>query len=204
MSEAKDLSHPSSIPASQTALLVCDFQNMILKHHTGGDPSGVINKARVAITAAREAGAKIIYIIVAFRDGHVEASENNKAFKALKASKGLVEGSEGAAIHPDIAPDLSKGDVVVTKRRFSSFAGSDLQVILQAHNIKSLLIGGVRTAGVVLSTVRAAADMDYVLGVVADMCADADPEIHNVLLNKVLPIQAHIVQSADIATILKK
>jgi nicotinamidase-related amidase len=49
--------------------------------------------------------------------------------------------------------------------------------------------------GVVLSTVRAAADLDYRLVVLRDCCADGDSEVHRVLLDKVFPRQAEVIDA---------
>jgi nicotinamidase-related amidase len=87
--------------------------------------------------------------------------------------------------------------VIVTKRRVSAFAGSDLDVVLRANDIDSLVLAGVATSGVVLSTLRQAADLDYRLTVLADGCLDPDPEVHRILLEKVFPRQAEVVRIAD-------
>ena len=93
-------------------------------------------------------------------------------------------------MHSAVAPQ--HGDVVVTKKRVSAFAGSDLQVVLRGQEVGSLVLTGIATSGVVLSTLRAAADMDYGLVVLTDCCADADAEVHRVLLEKVFPRQAEV------------
>jgi nicotinamidase-related amidase len=84
---------------------------------------------------------------------------------------------------------------VVTKRRVSAFSGSDLEVVLRSQNISHLVLSGIATSGVVLSTLREAADRDYQLTVLADCCLDADEEVHRVLLTKVFPRQADVIQS---------
>ena len=53
------------------------------------------------------------------------------------------------------------------------------------------------SSGVVLSTVRRAADADYELVVLADCCADGDEEAHRVLTQKVFPRQATVVASQN-------
>jgi nicotinamidase-related amidase len=50
---------------------------------------------------------------------------------------------------------------------------------------------------VILSTVRLAADLDYQLIVVEDGCADRDPEVHKLLMEKVFPRQATVVSSKE-------
>ncbi|MGA2932584.1 MAG: isochorismatase family protein, partial [Acidimicrobiales bacterium] len=85
------------------------------------------------------------------------------------------------------------GDIVVTKRRVSAFAGSDLDVVLRARGARTLVLAGIATSGVVLSTLRQAADLDYGLVVLRDGCADADEEVHRVLLDKVFARQADVL-----------
>jgi nicotinamidase-related amidase len=78
------------------------------------------------------------------------------------------------------------------KKRVSAFTGSDLEVLLRSLAVSHLVLTGIATSGVVLSTLREAADRDYQLTVLADACADADDEVHRVLLEKVFPRQAAV------------
>jgi nicotinamidase-related amidase len=86
---------------------------------------------------------------------------------------------------------------VVLKRRVSAFSGSDLDVLLRAAGADSLVLAGIATSGVVLSTLRQAADLDYRLTVLSDACADGDAEVHRVLLDKVFPRQALVTTTDD-------
>jgi nicotinamidase-related amidase len=86
---------------------------------------------------------------------------------------------------------------VVVKKRVSAFTGSDLEVLLRSAGVDHLVLAGIATSGVVLSTVREAADRDYRLTVLADACADNDPEVHRVLVEKVFPRQAEVTVVAD-------
>jgi nicotinamidase-related amidase len=173
-----------------TALLVMDMQNGIVERF--GD--AVLEPAARAIAAAREAGLPVIYVRVAFRPGHPEVSPRNRTFAALRDAGGVGQDDPATAIHPALAPRA--GDVVVVKRRVSAFAGSDLDVVLRAGGIDTLALCGIATSGVVLSTLRQAADLDYRLTVLRDACADADDEVHRVLLDKVFPRQADVVDVA--------
>ena len=69
--------------------------------------------------------------------------------------------------------------------------------MLRAGGIDHLVLAGIATSGVVLSTLRQAADLDYRLTVLADGCLDADPEVHRVLTEKVFPRQAGVAGIAD-------
>jgi nicotinamidase-related amidase len=184
------------MPSPASALLVMDVQNSIVERFAD---AAVLDRAGAAVAAARGAGVPVIYARVAFRPGHPEVSARNKSFAALRAGGGLAD-EQGTAIHPAVAPEA--GEVVVTKRRVSAFAGSDLDVVLRAGAVEELVLCGIATSGVVLSTLRAAADLDYGLTVLRDACADGDPEVHRVLMDKVFPRQAEIVDVADWAAAL--
>jgi nicotinamidase-related amidase len=82
---------------------------------------------------------------------------------------------------------------VITKKRVSAFAGSDLDLVLRSGGIEHLVLTGVATSGVVLSTLRQAADLDFRITVLADGCADSDEEVHRVLTEKVFPRQAEVL-----------
>jgi nicotinamidase-related amidase len=176
-----------------TVLLVMDVQREIVGRFA--DDDGYLPRLSRAIAAARGAGIPVIYVTVGFRPGHPEISASNRNFSSLAAAGRFAEGDPGAEIHPVIAPQ--PGDPVVTKRRVSAFAGSDLDVLLRGLGAGTLVLSGIATSGVVLSTLRQAADLDYRLVVLADACLDADPEVHRVLTEKVFPRQADVLTVAE-------
>jgi nicotinamidase-related amidase len=178
---------------TSTALLIMDVQQGIVERFASDD--GYLTRLATAITAARGAGIGIIYVTVAFRPGYPEVSERNKSFAAVAGTGRFSDGDPGAAVHPAVAPAV--GDVTVTKRRVSAFTGSDLDVLLRSGGIDHLVLAGIATSGVVLSTLRQAADLDYRLTVLADGCLDADPEVHQVLLQKVFTRQAEVTSIAE-------
>ena len=178
---------PTSVP-TKSALLVMDVQQAIVDRFP--DP-GYLTRLRVAVDAAAAAGVPVIHVVIGFRAGHPEISGRNKTFGAIARNGGFAEGDPGARIHPAVAP--RPGDTVVTKRRVSAFAGSDLDVVLRSGGIDHLVLTGIATSGVVLSTLRQAADLDFGLTVLSDGCLDADPEVHRVLTEKVFPRQAEVV-----------
>jgi nicotinamidase-related amidase len=174
------------------ALLIMDVQQDIVGRF--GDDADYLNRVGAAAAAARTAGLRVIYVVVSFRDGYPEVSPRNKSFGAIAGTGRFAASDPGAQIHPAVAPH--PGDVTVRKLRVSAFAGSDLEVVLRAGQIDSLVLAGIATSGVVLSTVRQAADLDYQLTVLADGCLDADPEVHRVLTEKVFPRQAEVTSVA--------
>jgi nicotinamidase-related amidase len=170
-----------------SALLLMDFQAAIVDRL--GSPE-VIASARTALEAARRHGIPVIQVRVAFRDGTPEVSSRNKSFSALVGQDSMGLDDPGTQVVEALAPVA--GDVVVVKRRVSAFTGSDLEVVLRALEVDHLVLAGIATSGVVLSTVREAADRDYRLTVLADACSDGDAEVHRVLTEKVFPRQANV------------
>jgi len=174
-------------------LLVMDVQRGVVARF--GDDAGYLSRVSRAVAAARAAGLPVIYVTVGFRPGHPEISARNRTFSAIASAGRFADGDPAAEIHPAVAP--APGDLVVTKRRVSAFAGSDLDVLLRGLAAGTLVLSGIATSGVVLSTLRQAADLDYRLIVLADACLDADPEVHRVLTEKVFPRQADVLTVAQ-------
>jgi len=168
--------------SQHTALLVMDVQHVIIDRVA--DKDAYLARARTAVEHAHRHGIRVIYVVVAFRTGAPEASEFFRAYApALVGAKPVME--------------VAAGDVVVEKKRISAFAGSDLEVLLRANRIDHLVLCGIATSGVVLSTAREASDKDYALTILSDLCADTDAEVHRVLLEKVLARQAKVITTAE-------
>ncbi|MEU8626362.1 cysteine hydrolase [Streptomyces sp. NPDC048669] len=106
----------------------------------------------------------------------------------------------GAAIHPDAAP--AEGEIVVHKNRVSAFAGNSLQQILAAQDIGHLVLAGIPTGGIVLSTALQAADLDYRVTVLSDACADPSPALHHALVNDLLARRCEVATVAEWALTL--
>ena len=172
---------------SHSALLVMDFQVPIVERFAVGQDS-LLKATAAAIAAERRHSMRVVYVVVGFRSGMPEINPRNKSFSRLKASGGLA-----TDIHPQVAP--AADEVIVTKHRVGAFSGTDLDMILRAHDIDTLLLCGIATSGVVLSTLRHAADADYRIFVLRDCCSDLDGELHACLMDKVFPRQADVIDS---------
>jgi nicotinamidase-related amidase len=177
-----------------SALLVMDIQAGTIARVE--DSKTLLTNIGQAVAAARSAQIPVIYVVVGFRKGIPEIGSvtTNKSFSAIKEA-GFPGIEEPIQVDPAVAPQ--SGEMVVTKRRVSAFAGSDLEVILRGLKIEHLVLMGISTSGVVLSTVREAADKDYILSILSDGCVDLDPEVHSVLMNKVFPRQAEVMTVAQ-------
>lgn len=158
------------------------------------DATPLLQTISETIQFARENGIPVIYVAVSFREGYPEFGADHHVFGAIKHSNGIfTKRHEGTQIHAAVAP--LPGEIIVYKKRVSAFAGNDLELILRAQNIRSLVLTGFASSGVVLSTLRDAADKDYDLTVLSDACADPDPAIHTFLVNKIFPFSGKVMTS---------
>jgi nicotinamidase-related amidase len=171
-----------------TALLVMDVQQGTIQRFAFGPQA--LEPFQRAVEAARTQQVPVIFVRVVFREGYPEVSARNKFFSTIKG-RSTPPDDFSTQIHPSVVP--RRGEVVVAKLRVSAFAGSDLEVVLRAMEVDTLVLTGIATSGVVLSTLREAADRDYRLVVLSDACLDVDPEVHRVLLEKVFPRQADVM-----------
>lgn len=185
------MSESLRIDPNTAALLVMDFQTAIVEGPavpgSQVDKEALLARTATLIGGARKSGMRVIYVVVGFRAGYPEVSPRNRSFSAIRGTGLFVEGTAGSEIHPNVA--AQHGDIVVTKHRVGAFAGTDLEMVLRANAVETLVLAGIATSGVVLSTVRHAADADYRLVLVADCCADPDPEVHRVLVEKIFARQ---------------
>ncbi|HEX4293274.1 MAG TPA: isochorismatase family cysteine hydrolase [Rhizomicrobium sp.] len=184
-----------SLDPKTTALLVMDYQTAIVENYAT-DKDGLLARTTSLLAAARRTGMTVIYVVVGFRAGHPEISPRNMTFSAIRQTGFFGPGAPGVEIHPAVAP--LERDVVVVKHRVGAFLGTDLEMVLRAGGIDTLVMAGIATSGVVLSTLRHAADADFRIVVAGDCCSDRDAEVHRVLLEKVFPRQAQVASAGEI------
>jgi nicotinamidase-related amidase len=190
-----------SLDRQHTALLIADFYAAMMSTIPHAVDRQVVENTQRLQAAAREAGLFVCYCATVFRPGYVEISERNKTFRERKHSGQPAISDPVELIHPAVRP--ADGEVVVGKHRVNALYGTALDVILRANNIDTLIILGYATSGVVLSTTRYAADLDYRLVIVEDCCADQDPAVHDFLTQRIFPRQAEVVGAADVIVALK-
>ena len=185
----------TSFDPIHSAILSMDLQSGIVSLYA---PDGdLVTRAATLLKHARDVGLTLVHVKVGFRPGLPEIHQRNMLLGGLKASprhQQLFAGSSGS-IHPAVAP--REGDLVVTKSRINAFAGTDLALLLRAKDIDTLVLFGIATSGVVLSTTLAAADADYRLFIVKDCCADLDSAVHACLIEKVFPRCATVLSSDE-------
>ena len=180
----------------RTALLIADFYADQMSNLPHAVSRKCVEKTQALQHAARRAGILICYSATVFRQGYPEISDRNKMSSQHKRSGRPAISDPVSAIHPAVKP--AAGEPIVGKHRANAFYATDLSMILRSNSVETLVLLGFATRGVVLSTVRYAADADYRLLVVEDCCADPDSDTHDFLCQKIFPRQAEVVQCADV------
>ncbi len=172
-------------------LLLMDFQNGILANYPDAAPY-LLAKALDVLTLAREQGINVGFVRVAFEDSDYELiPATNKMFSTIASVRRFPAAASGSQVAFAIAP--IEGEKTYRKVRVGAMSTTDLEADLKSKQIDTLILCGIATGGVVLSTVRDAADKDYRIIVLKDACTDADPQVHEVLVEKILPRQATVV-----------
>ncbi len=170
-----------------TALLVIDFINDIVhpKGKLARYPDRIINSqvishANCAIAHARKKSLPILFVKVGFHPGYLECPKHSPLFGAAPTRGALLLGSWGTQFHEDL--DAKESDFVLTKHRVSTFYATDLEAVLRAQNIQTLVLAGVATNMAIEHTARDGHDRDYRIVVLADACQTMTDSAHEASL----------------------
>jgi nicotinamidase-related amidase len=189
-----------ALDPKRTALLVMDFQQGIVQRMPGLEP--LLARVQQAIADMRDHGGIIGYVRVAFTEEDWAAvPAANPVFAQFSQTRVMHHEDPSTAIHDSLAPQ--PGDIVVRKTRVGAMSTTDLDRQLRDRDIDTLVLAGLSTSGVVLSTLVEAADRDYRLYVLSDGTEDPDADTRDVLLAKVFPRRAQVIDIAALRTLLR-
>jgi nicotinamidase-related amidase len=188
-----------TIDPRHTALLVMDFQARALG--AIGEAEAMLTRVADAIAIVRVCHGHIGYVRVGFEDAEYDAvPAHSMVASFVAAGRAAHSESPATAVHDHVAPE--PGDIIVRKTRVGAFSTTDLDTQLKDRNITTLILAGITTSGVVLSTLRDAHDRDYRVVVLADACADIHSEVHDFLIEKIFPPQAQVITIAELPALL--
>ena len=133
----------------------------------------------------RGAGVPVYLVRIGFSADYREISANNQNGQMIR-SFGLFTN--------DAIPDVLRGsgDTEITAHRVSAFKGTDLDLSLRARGIDTLMMAGITTSGVVVSTLAEASDLDYRILLIADGCFEPDAAAQEALLRVPFATRAEI------------
>jgi nicotinamidase-related amidase len=179
---------------------VMDYQAGILGRLPDAD--ALLARVADAIAVVRGQGGQVGYVRVAFTDADYDAMPATSGMAASVRAYGraMHADSPATAVHGDVAPE--PGDIIVRKTRVGAFSTTDLDEQLRERGVTTLVLAGISTSGVVLSTVRDAFDRDYQVFVLSDGTADPVPGVHEFLTEKIFPRQAKVITTDDLKSLL--
>jgi ureidoacrylate peracid hydrolase len=213
---------PIEVSLAKSALVLVDMQNAFASRGGMLDIAGidisdarrVVGVIRAVLDAARPAGVPVVYLRMAYKpDQSDSGGPNSPNWHKEKAmclmhdrpelrGKVLTEGTWDAAIVDELAPHSS--DIVVTKTRYSGFAGTTLDSQLRMRGIQYLFFAGIATNVCVESTLRHAFFLDYWPILLADAAMPAGPPAaHDATLYNVESFFGWTMMSEDFVAALK-
>ncbi|NSX02760.1 isochorismatase family cysteine hydrolase [Cupriavidus gilardii] len=189
---------PTQIPAivpEKTALLVMHYQTDILELFPSVAPTLLAN-TRALCDAARAKGISVYFAKFHFSPGYPEVSALNKNGQGVKQL--------GLFVEDQISAELGRqaNEPIIIAHRASVFFGTDLQVRLSAQGIDTLIIVGIASTGVMLSSVAYASDADFRLFTVKDCCYDPDQVVHDHLFATAFESRTTVLSLADALALL--
>jgi gluconolactonase len=197
----------------KSALIIQDLQNDVIMPRgafTSPDSApaehakkqNVVANVKALAAAARAAGMPVIHVWYIVEPGAAGLKQNAPLFQAVKATKGLVRGTRGAA--PVKGLEAKKGDHIVEKTRMNAFHGTNLDNLLRGLGAETVVITGAWTNFSIEHTARHAADAGYNAIVVTDGTSTIDDDWQNAALNYALVNIAERVPTSDVLAALKR
>jgi nicotinamidase-related amidase len=186
-----------SLDPRTTALVLIDLQKGVLSMPLSPyDAPQIIERSVSLGRAIRQAGGLVVLVNVAFANGF--ADRLSQPVDAPSPPGGLpVDWS-------DFAPEIASlpGDVIVTKRQWGAFHGTELDLQLRRRGITTIVLGGIATNFGVESTAREAWQHNYAVIIAEDACTSIGPGMHQFAIEKILPRVARIRSTAEILAAL--
>jgi nicotinamidase-related amidase len=185
---------PALVP-TQTALLVMHYQTDIVALFPSVAPTLLANTRKLC-DAARDKRVSVYFAQIHFSPGYPEVSPLNKNGQGIRQL--------GLFIDDAISPELGRLDSepLILAHRASVFFGTGLQARLAAQGIDTLLMVGIASTGVVLSSVAYASDADFRLFTVKDCCYDPDQVVHDHLFSTAFDSRTTVLSLADALALL--
>ncbi|CAG8557443.1 547_t:CDS:2 [Diversispora eburnea] len=134
---------------------------------------------------------------LSFRPGYPELSPhlNSRYLEQFKTTGRLIEGTKGAEFIDGMVP--RENDIVIQRRRADAFYNTDLQMILESRSIRHVVLAGIATGDVLLSTILTAFSRDMNITVVRDCCFDINESVQKMLMEEFFVKQNVMVVCLD-------
>jgi nicotinamidase-related amidase len=189
-----NLMNELKLEPQSTALVLIDLQQGVLGMPTEHRPAGdVLATCATLANLFRAAGAPVVLVRVSFSAGMQDALKPQvDAPPAWSGSRP----ENWDQLSPTLGP--RDGDILITKRQWGAFYGTDLDLQLRRRGIQTIVIGGIATNFGVESTARDAYERGYNLVFVADGMASTSQEMHDFAMQNIFPRIGRIRSAADV------
>lgn len=192
-----DPSSPLAYEPSQTALLLLDFQNVVV-HILDDEGIAAVGVAK----AMREwALSKNILVMHSILDCETPPREDAKGRDRFPGLLSMIQSDPSAALEvPALAADPGNSNEVVVLKQLGFVSGLKSKGAMDAlreQGIRSLVICGLSTSGAALRTALGGADEGFVVTVVEDGCADRVDGLHETLVRHAMPMTSHVCKGED-------
>jgi nicotinamidase-related amidase len=187
---------PISFDPQAAALVLIDLQHSnvgrALAPYSGDQ---VVEHCVRLATKLREHGGTVVYVRVNVHELlHLPADAPLRAPDAPPPPPDASELVAQAGFQPT--------DILVTKRQWGAFYGTDLEQQLRRRGIRTVLLGGIATNMGVESTARAAFDMGYELVFVEDAMTSLNDDAHRFVTQNIFPRMGRVRSTADVLAAL--
>lgn len=176
------------LDAKSTALVLIDLQKGVLAMPVAPHPaSSIYERSKRVALQFRAGGGPVVWVRVSFAGNFADA-----------LSTKVDQPSEMGVLPPgwDEFPEpLEPADVMVTKRQWGAFYGTDLDLQLRRRNVRTIVLGGIATSIGVESTARSAWEHGYDLVICEDLCADRTAETHAFSFKHIFPRISRVANS---------
>jgi nicotinamidase-related amidase len=188
-----------AIDPRKTALVLIDLQQGIVSRpcapHSG--PQVVQNAARLA-AKFRALGATVVLVHVTFHPDFKDAL-NLPADVATPFNPGALP-PNWAEFAPELGPQ--PGDLLITKRQWGAFHGTELDLQLRRREVRTIVLGGISTNIGVESTARSAYEHGYAQIFAEDAMTSSSGEMHAFTVRNIFPRIGHVRSTDEVLAAL--
>ncbi|KAF9770524.1 hypothetical protein IL306_011928 [Fusarium sp. DS 682] len=189
-----DASSPNAYGPSETALLLLDWYTLFVEKVAGPSAEPALKVAIELRKWAKTQNITVVHCLIDANGTPYPACKGVERFQGLLQVMKNEEQPEPAEIRADDKAELTFHRV---PGHISALKSPGLLEYLKEKGIKSLVLTGLSTSGCVLRTAVTATDAEFATTVISDACADSDEELHQVILNKIIPSRGHVKSSAE-------